>query len=132
MRTTVQECKKTHKISFSSEAKAYRSLNKYEDIKRVYYCEFCEGFHLTSQSLEQRLEYGELSLEEENKLLREKINKLEDLIGSVKRVEIVSKDKGRERVIKSEDIELSFQDDFKTLKVFYGYGELDELKHFSI
>ena len=127
MRTTVQECKKTHKMSFSSEAKAYRSLNKYEDIKRVYYCEFCEGFHLTSQSLEQRLEYGELSLEEENKLLREKINKITE---NINRVEIINKDRGREKVVKAEDITLSYQDDGLTLKVFYGYGELDELKHF--
>lgn len=78
MRAEVKECKKTHKMSFSSEAKAYRSLNKYDDIKRVYYCEFCDGFHLSSQSLEKVLQYGELSLEEENKLLREKINKMED------------------------------------------------------
>lgn len=78
MRTEMKACKETHKISFSSEAKAYRSLNKYEDIKRVYYCSACDGFHLTSKSLEETLEYGELSLEEENKLLREKINKMED------------------------------------------------------
>ena len=130
MRTEVKECKKTHKMSFSSEAKAYRSLNKYEDIKRVYYCEFCDGFHLTSQSLEQILEYGELSCEEENKLLREKINKLEDLTTSITRVEIINKDRGREKVVRSEDIELSFQDEYRTVKVFYGYGELDKLKHF--
>lgn len=130
MRTTVQECKKTHKMSFSSEAKAYRSLNKYEDIKRVYYCEFCEGFHLTSQSLEQRLEYGELSLEEENKLLREKINKMEGLTTSITRLEVINKDRGREKVIRGQDITLNLQDNMTTLKVFYGYGELDELKHF--
>lgn len=130
MRTEMKECKETHKISFSSEAKAYRSLNKYEDIKRVYYCEFCEGFHLTSQSLEQRLEYGELSLEEENKLLREKINKMEGLTTSITRLEVINKDRGREKVIRGQDITLSLQDDMTTLKVFYGYGELDELKHF--
>lgn len=129
MRTEMKECKETHKISFSSEAKAYRSLNKYEDIKRVYYCEFCDGFHLTSKSLEETLEYGELSLEEENKLLREKINKITE---NINRVEIINKDRGREKVVRAEDITLSYQDDGKTLKVFYGYGELDELKHFSI
>lgn len=118
MRTEMKECKKTHKISFSSEAKAYRSLNKYEDIKRVYYCEFCDGFHLSSQTVEQVLEYGELSIEEENKLLREKINKITEKIN---RVEIINKDRGREKVVKAEDIELSYQDDGKTLKVFYGY-----------
>lgn len=122
MRTEMKECKKTHKISFSSEAKAYRSLNKYEDIKRVYYCEFCEGFHLTSQSLEQRLEHGELSLEEENKLLREKINKMEGLTTSITRLEVINKDRGREKVVYSDDIELSFQDEHKTVKIFYGYG----------
>ena len=123
----MKECKKTHKMSFSSEAKAYRSLNKYEDIKRVYYCEFCDGFHLTSETIEQTLEYGELSLEEENKLLREKINRITE---NINRVEIINKDRGREKVVKAEDIELSYQDDGLTLKVFYGYGELDKLKHF--
>ena len=124
MRTTVKECKETHKMSFSSEAKAYRSLNKYEDIKRVYYCEFCEGFHLTSQSLEQRLEHGELSLEEENKLLREKINKMEGLTTSITRLEVINKDRGREKVIRGQDITLSLQDDMTTLKIFYGYGSV--------
>ena len=127
MRTEMKECKKTHKMSFSSEAKAYRSLNKYEDIKRVYYCEFCDGFHLTSETIEQTLEFGELSIEEENKLLREKINKITE---NINRVEIINKDRGREKVVKAEDITLSYQDDGLTLKVFYGYGELDELKHF--
>lgn len=129
MRTEMKECKETHKISFSSEAKAYRSLNKYEDIKRVYYCEFCDGFHLTSKSLEETLEFCELSLEEENKLLREKINKITE---NINRVEIINKDKGREKVIRGQNITLSLQDNMTTLKVFYGYGELDELKHFSI
>ena len=127
MKIEMKECKKTHKMSFSSEAKAYRSLNKYEDIKRVYYCEFCDGFHLTSETIEQTLEYGELSLEEENKLLREKINRITE---NINRVEIINKDRGREKVVKAEDIELSYQDDGLTLKVFYGYGELDKLKHF--
>ena len=129
MRTEMKECKKTHKMSFSSEAKAYRSLNKYEDIKRVYYCEFCDGFHLTSETIEQTLEFGELSIEEENKLLREKINKITE---NINRVEIINKDKGREKVIRGQNITLSLQDNMTTLKVFYGYGELDGLRHFSI
>lgn len=37
------------KYIFSSEAKAFRSLNKYEDIKRVYHCPFCDEWHTTSQ-----------------------------------------------------------------------------------
>ena len=37
------------KYIFSSEAKATRSLNKYEEIKRVYNCPFCNSWHTTSQ-----------------------------------------------------------------------------------
>jgi len=39
----------------------------------------------------------------------------------VNRVEIISKKNGREKVVRAEDIELSFQDDGRTLKIFYGY-----------
>lgn len=49
----------------------------------------------------------------------------------ITRVELISKQNGREKVIKTDDIELSFQDDNRTLKIFYGYGKLDELKHFT-
>jgi hypothetical protein len=49
----------------------------------------------------------------------------------VNRVELVSKENGREKAVKTNDITLSFQDDGKTLKIFYGYGKLDNLKHFS-
>ena len=45
----IQYCKETKKYIFSSEAKAVRSMNKYEDIERVYFCEHCQGFHTTSQ-----------------------------------------------------------------------------------
>ena len=48
----------------------------------------------------------------------------------INRVEVISKNGGREKVVKTEDIELSLQDDNKTLKVFYGYGKLDKLKTF--
>ena len=41
---------------------------------------------------------------------------------SVNRVEIISKVNGREKVVRAEDIELQYQDDGKTLKIFYGYG----------
>ena len=126
----IEYCSTTKKFKYPSEAKAVRALNRYDDIKRVYFCSECQGFHTSSQTLSDVLETGELSFEEENKLLREKINKLEDLTTSVTRVEIISKDSGREIVIKSEDIELSFQDDMRTMKVFYGFGKLDELKHF--
>lgn len=49
----------------------------------------------------------------------------------ITRVELISKQNGREKVIKTDDIELSFQDDGRTLKIFYGYSKLDELKHFT-
>ena len=49
----------------------------------------------------------------------------------VTRVELISKQNGREKVVKTDDIELSFQDEGRTLKIFYGYGKLDDLKHFK-
>ncbi len=52
----IEYCKITKKYIFSSEAKAMRSLNKYEDIKRVYFCKHCESFHTTSK--EQYLEFN--------------------------------------------------------------------------
>jgi hypothetical protein len=45
---------------------------------------------------------------------------------SINRVEIISKVNGREKVVRAEDIELQYQDDGKTLKIFYGYGNLDK------
>lgn len=48
----------------------------------------------------------------------------------INRVEVISKNGGREKVVKTEDIELSLQDDGTTLKIFYGYGKLDKLKTF--
>jgi hypothetical protein len=44
----------------------------------------------------------------------------------VTRVEIISKKNGREQVVRAEDIELSFQDDNRTLKIFYGYADNDK------
>jgi hypothetical protein len=44
----------------------------------------------------------------------------------VNRVEIISKKEGREKVVRAEDIELSFQDDGRTLKIFYGYSDNNE------
>ena len=39
----------------------------------------------------------------------------------INRVEIISKQDGREKVVKAHDIEFSLQDEGTTLKVFYGY-----------
>jgi hypothetical protein len=44
----------------------------------------------------------------------------------ITRVEIISKKNGREKIIKAEDIELSFQDNNQTLKIFYGYVDNDK------
>jgi hypothetical protein len=49
----------------------------------------------------------------------------------INRVEVISKNGGREKVVKTEDIEISLQSDGTTLKIFYGYGKLDKLKHYK-
>lgn len=71
-------CKATGKVSFSSEAKATRRMNKYDDIKRVYYCDECDGYHLTSESISETLENGVIDIKEENKLLHKKVNRVVD------------------------------------------------------
>lgn len=58
MKTKVQYCEKTSKFCYSSEAKATRAVNRYDDIKRCYYCEHCDSFHTTSLSEEKALEEG--------------------------------------------------------------------------
>jgi hypothetical protein len=73
---TQKPCKETGKLSFCSEAKAIRSVIKYDEIKRTYFCNFCSGFHLTSESEKLTLERGILTCEEENRLLRIYNNKL--------------------------------------------------------
>lgn len=80
-----QYCKQTGKVSFSSEAKATRKLNKYDQIQRVYFCGDCEGFHLTSETVEETLENGAVDLEEENGLLRKYNDKLVNKIGKLKK-----------------------------------------------
>lgn len=51
-------CKATKKYSYSSESKAMRAVCRYEDIERAYYCDYCNGYHTTSQTLEETLKYG--------------------------------------------------------------------------
>ena len=97
--TKVEHCKETGKYIYSSEAKATRAMNRYDEIQRVYFCTSCNSFHTTSKTLEETLEFCEVSCEEENKLLREKINKMEDY-SQVNRLEIInhntpSKERGR-------------------------------------
>ena len=40
-------CKETGKVT-RSQAKAERLKISYDDIKRCYYCDHCEGYHITS------------------------------------------------------------------------------------
>ena len=69
-------CKHTGKASYSSEAKAIRAVNNYDSIKRAYFCEHCDGFHITSETIEQTLGRNVLDPEEENRLLKLKIDKM--------------------------------------------------------
>ena len=83
-------CNETKKYCYSSEAKATRALNKYDEIKRVYLCSSCGTWHSTSKTTEYVLEHQELSSEEEIRLLRELNNKLADKITELEK-EIKSK-----------------------------------------
>ena len=65
-RGAMKICPATKKCIYSSEAKAMKFVNRYEDIKRVYYCEHCDGYHTTSKTLGQVISYGVLSKEEVN------------------------------------------------------------------
>lgn len=47
MRQEVNHCKETGKFCYTSEAKAVRAMNRYEDIKRVYCCDSCGSWHTT-------------------------------------------------------------------------------------
>ena len=73
-------CKVTKKYSFSSEARAIRKLNSYEDIKRVYFCKHCEGFHLTSKEWDPAMDEEDepTTIEEINKRLEFLKNKLDE------------------------------------------------------
>ena len=119
--TKTEHCKETGKYIYSSEAKATRAMNRYDEIQRVYFCTSCNSFHTTSKTLEETLEFCEVSCEEENKLLREKINKMEDY-SQVNRLEIINhKTLNREvgRLFSHRgEIEMSLQDNQTTLKIF--------------
>ena len=54
----VKYCKVTKKYCYSSEAKATRAMNRYDDIKRVYLCEHCNSWHTTSMSYKEALREG--------------------------------------------------------------------------
>ena len=51
-------CVETGKYSYSSEAKAIRALNRYEEIQRVYKCDSCNEWHTTSIGKIKAIEMG--------------------------------------------------------------------------
>lgn len=89
-------CDKTKKYIYSSEAKAIRAVTRYDEIKRVYFCSHCEGFHTTSKSIDEVLALGELPVEEENELLRERINELVEETGTWKKKYYALRQKNKE------------------------------------
>lgn len=58
MKKDIQHCKETGKYCYSSEAKATRAMNKYDDIRRSYFCESCENFHTTKIGFGLAIEKG--------------------------------------------------------------------------
>lgn len=44
-------CEETGKVVLS-QSQAQRKTNNYDEIQRYYYCEHCEGFHLTSKEFD--------------------------------------------------------------------------------
>lgn len=68
-RKPLLKCKETGKISFTSEAQAQRRVDKYKDIQREYYCTSCDGWHLTSLTLEEALNYECLNDEEKENMV---------------------------------------------------------------
>tara|TARA_R110000772_G_scaffold17946_3_gene50114 strand:+ start:214632 stop:215012 length:381 start_codon:yes stop_codon:yes gene_type:complete len=85
-------CDETDKHRYNSEAQAIRAMNKHSDLKRTYYCSHCDGFHNTSMTLDNILERSELSLEEENTLLKQKVDRL------VKREDTMREKLGRQKL----------------------------------
>ena len=47
----IEYCGVTKKYCYSSEAKANRAVNKYDDIKRAYFCHDCCKWHTTSREV---------------------------------------------------------------------------------
>lgn len=81
----IEYCKETKKYRYSSEAKANRAMNKYKDIRRVYYCNSCDGFHTTSMGIGLSIEHGVIEKPKKKKnissrMIQDKINYLENVI----------------------------------------------------
>lgn len=63
-RGAMKVCPVTKKSIYSSEAKALKFVDRYEDIKRAYYCEHCDGYHTTSKTIGQVVSYGVVDKED--------------------------------------------------------------------
>jgi hypothetical protein len=76
-----KHCPTADKYSYSSEAKATRALTRYDEIKRIYFCEHCEGYHSTSMDEETSESFGyleqkpEITSEDVEKRLQALLNK---------------------------------------------------------
>ena len=81
-RDDIKYCGKTKKYCYTSEAKAQRSLNAYEQIKRVYHCDHCDYWHTTKISGGKAFELGIIEAEERRsispKRIRKEIRKLKN------------------------------------------------------
>lgn len=85
MKNKIEYCKKTKKFIYSSEAKAIRAMNRYPDIKRVYYCGHCDGYHTTSMGTGLAIQEGIISKPEKlkdisSKDLQDEIDRLQKII----------------------------------------------------
>lgn len=49
MKQEIEYCGVTEKYCYSSEAKATRAINRYEEIVRCYFCTYCFSWHTTSR-----------------------------------------------------------------------------------
>lgn len=64
MRSDFEYCKTTKKFIYTSEAQARRAVNKYDEIRRYYKCENCEGYHTTSDGVARAIKKGFLTQEQ--------------------------------------------------------------------
>jgi len=51
MKSEVHYCPATGKFIYTSEAKATRAMNRYDDIRRTYFCDKCSGWHTTKMGV---------------------------------------------------------------------------------
>lgn len=68
-------CKETKKYCYSSEAKATRAKNKYENIRRVYFCESCGSFHTTKMGENLAIKEGIIKPKKQKKITPKTIEK---------------------------------------------------------